>query len=182
MKRDNEKRQWVTTGRHIHQEILPGSQNMEDDPIFSVNGHLIFNYEYYNNGVRILPSGTYLSSPLDVDKDNTVGLGNDFFKTHYNEIVCNTVGHDCKMEVAPHQDCPLNLHSMKPSCGTRKVLGTDATGNDGYCKFEKVPSYGSYAILVDDNWGHFPSLESINSLESAPIILSSTLLTNTTVW
>ena len=66
------ERTYVTIGGHIHEEILT-TRNFSDDPIFSTGGHLIFNYKYFNNGVRIVPSQAHLSV-LVVDTDNTYVL------------------------------------------------------------------------------------------------------------
>ena len=49
-----EKRNTVTEGGYVYVDILPTAKNLSNDPIFFVEGDLIFNYEYGDNGVRIV--------------------------------------------------------------------------------------------------------------------------------
>ena len=157
------KRTTVTTGGHIQAKLLPTAPMPADDPIFSVNGNLIFNYEFANNGVRIVLSESYLSK-LDADDDNTYGLGNDLFKTPYTDSNCRTEDNGCIYEVGPIQDCPYNPIALSQSCGSKKVLGSDATGNILWCRFSKAEDYGSYAIYVlnaSANFRLFPNLNDI---------------------
>ena len=54
-------RQIVTSGGSIQESIAEEAENLEDDPIFSVDGDLAFNWAYANNGCRIALTGGILS-------------------------------------------------------------------------------------------------------------------------
>ena len=157
-------RNTVTENGHLHEEILPNAENVSDDPIFSVDGDLIFNYEFADNGVRIVMSGAYRSGP-DTNDDNTYGFGMDLAKSYYGESSCTVTNSDCSYEAAPYQHCPFDYNADKVVCGARKVLGTDATGDDNHCKVSKGSDYGSYAIYVGNNSERFPPLKNIINLE-----------------
>ena len=53
----NPGREVVTEGGPLQEEISDGAQDMADDPVFSVDGDLAFNWGYGNNGVRIVLTG-----------------------------------------------------------------------------------------------------------------------------
>ena len=156
-------RNTVTENGHLHEEILPNAENVSDDPIFSEDGDLIFNYEFSDNGVRIVMSKAHLSD-LHANDDNTYGFGMDLYiLSPRNVSGCTTGNSDCSIEAAPSQNCPSDQGRI--TCGARKVLGTDATGNDNYCKVSKGSDYGSYAIYVRNNSERFPPLKDIINLE-----------------
>ena len=162
-------RNTVTVGGYVYEELPTAAKNQSDDPIFSKGGNLIFNYEYTDNGVRIVMSESHLSA-VDGNDDNTHGIGMDWYKNSRDEEGCTSVSPICLVEVAAIQDCPLILPEGI-LCAAKKILGTDSTGDNGYCRFEKVKDYGSYAIYVGNNSDLFPLLRQIGSLGS--IMLSS---------
>ena len=157
------KRKTVTQGGHIYQNIIKTAHNLFDDPVFSVGGDLIFNYEFADNGIRIVLSESPLSE-VNTNDDNTHGLGMDIGKTLHTKAECKTINPECIIEVAPIQDCPFKIELNAASCGKRKTLGTDSTGTHKLCEFQKVPDYGSYAIYVGSDTLVFPKLEQIEKL------------------
>ena len=86
-------------------------------------------------------------SAVDDNDDNTHGIGIDLYKSLYNEPECISQSDNCLAEAAAIQDCPFHMRGGV-SCGGRKTLGKDSTGDNGNCKFKKVKDYGSYAIYV----------------------------------
>ena len=107
-------------------------------------------------------------SAVDVNDDNTHGIGIDLYKNPYNEPGCISQGDSCLAEAAAIQDCSFHMIGGV-SCGARKTLGTDSTGDDGFCKLKKVKDYGSYAIYVGNDVNRLPLLSKIGFLGSGII-------------
>ena len=166
-------RNTVTENGHLHEEILPNAEHLSDDPIFSGDGDLIFNYEFSDNGVRIVMSKAYLSG-LHANDDNTYGFGMDLYILSPRSVSgCTTGNSNCSIEAAPSQNCPFDQGLGRITCGARKVLGTDATGDDNHCKVSKGSDYGSYAIYVGNNSERFPPLKDIINLEISVLSFTS---------
>ena len=89
----------MTEGGPLQESISAMAKNLEDDPVFSVNGDLAFNWVYTNNGVRIVLTGGHLSA-ADSNVENTHGLGNHIsFGEHTGAREISNI-HDC-----PHPSC-----------------------------------------------------------------------------
>jgi hypothetical protein len=139
----NPGRQIVTEGGPIQESVSQNAQNMADDPIFSVDGDLAFNWGYSGNGARIALTGGHLSG-VDENDDNTHGLGNHF--------ACNPhTGKPLSTEYAklwPHE-----ISVIQNSWAPTKVQGTDhGTGT----KYISGPVYGNYALYVSEDATSFP--------------------------
>lgn len=133
----NPGRQIVTQGGPIQDTFSNGAKNLEDDPIFSVNGDLAFNWAYDNNGCRIALTGGHLSPP-NVNDDNTHGLGQDFYGDPLTNTAWSYPGNAVDASVI--QDC-----SLVKGCKNLRFQGK----NGGEV-------YGSYAIYVSMYADSFP--------------------------
>jgi len=74
-----------TSANHIWEYKSPEMMSGKYDPIFSVNGKLVFNWLYRDNGVRIGVSGNYRGRgalTASINDDTFVGLGNSFALDH----------------------------------------------------------------------------------------------------
>ena len=137
-------RRIVTTGGPIFGYTAPGAHNLADDPIFGVGGDLAFNWGYTDNGHRIVLTGGYLS-PVNVNDDNTHGLGNHFAVNAKTNTVSNPVW---THEISNIQDCPL------ATCKSVRIQGTDH-GTGPHLK--SGPVYGNYAVYVSNDLKSFPT-------------------------
>ena len=161
----SEKNRFIgTEGGDIHREIL--GANKPGDPIFSVNGNLVFNWRYADNGCRLALDGGHLSDE-DSNDDNTHGIG-----THYKILdfsICNASEvMPCQAEVTQIQDCALKQNppdNWYHECGDTKSLGTDSTGGEIWCNYTQDAKYGDYAIFIStsDSFS-FPKLGMIRKL------------------
>ena len=115
---------------------------MEDDPIFSVEGDLVFNWGYSYSGVRVALTGGHLSD-VDSDDQNTHGLG--------GHIVC-----DPRTGVSHNDDYRYEIDIICPGSVCFKVQGTDHGGTPRY-RSNRVPAYGNYAIYVSSDASTFPT-------------------------
>ena len=143
-----------TLGGELQNTVLPNAQFLDDDPIFSLDGDLAFNWRYANNGCRIALNSSNLS-PADSDDDNTHGFGNHFA---VNPKSCQAEGNQdlWSHEMSVIQDCPT------PSCTTVKTVGTDhGTG----ASLTSGPLYGQYAIFVSQFSKNFPLIGRGKTLE-----------------
>ena len=143
----NPGRRIETVGGHLEKYVLPNAPNMADDPIFSVDGDLAFNWGYSDNGCRIAVDGSHLSGK-HVNDDNTHGLGNHFA---INPLTCRIVGHAWRFEISNIQNCP------RLSCNHLRVQGDDHGAGP---QFKTGPAYGQYAIYISRHTTHFPHIGS----------------------
>ena len=60
----------VTEGEAIYRKIL--SPDPGDDPIFTVDGDIVLNYRYLNNGIRLMLSGAV---DVNASEDSLPGMG-----------------------------------------------------------------------------------------------------------
>lgn len=134
----------VTEGGPIQESVAADAKNLVDDPIFSVEGDLAFNWGYTDNGHRVVLTGGYLSA-VDANDDNTHGLGNDFWCNYLRGT--SNGGGVWAHEISNIQDCPL------ATCRDVQVQGTDH-GSGGHLK--SGPVYGNYAIYVSKDAATFP--------------------------
>ena len=140
----NPGRQIVTKGGPIQESISVNATNLEDDPIFSVDGDLAFNWAFGDNGCRIVLTGGHLSG-ADENDDNTHGLGNDF---HCNPRTNIQFSKYRNHDVSNIQDC-----SWKKGCTDKNVK---IQGTDHGIQFSDGPVYGNYAIYVSMEAESFP--------------------------
>ena len=147
--RDVSPGRWIVTeGGPLQEEVANNAANLHDDPIFSVGGDLAFNWCNGNNGHRIVMTGGFLAprwTTINVDDDNTHGLGNHF--------ACNCeAGNDgyaeWEHEISNIQDCPNAL------CLNQVQQGTDHGSGP---TLKSGPVYGNYAIYVSRDADSFPS-------------------------
>jgi len=78
---DKTSRFKATQDNYIYSYISDTMQGKDQDPIFAVDGGLVFNWQYSNNGVRIGNSGAYTKGSLpgeSLDDDSYRGLGNEY--------------------------------------------------------------------------------------------------------
>ncbi|XP_063689366.1 uncharacterized protein LOC134822313 [Bolinopsis microptera] len=143
-KNQNPGRQIVTKGGPIQESISVNATNLEDDPIFSVDGDLAFNWAFGDNGCRIVLTGGHLSGANEND-DNTHGLGNDF---HCNPRTNIPFSKYRNHDVSNIQDC-----SWKKGCTDKNVK---IQGTDHGIQFSDGPVYGNYAIYVSMEAESFP--------------------------
>jgi len=118
--------------------IPNGMENKKMDPIFSVDGGLVFNWVHSDNGVRIGNSKAYSGDGLpheNENKDNYQGIGNDWNPT----------------PIVAWHDVGLN----QPD-GSYLVQGTD---HGTSLKSGKL--YGQYAIYISNSATTFPC-ENVN--------------------
>jgi len=139
----------VTEGGPVFEYSVPGAHNLGDDPIFSVEGDLAFNWGYSRNGARLVLTGGHLSR-ADVDDDNTHGFGNNFW-VRPKMVEDPEASPDWAHEISNIQDCPV-----QGCAGVKgvKMQGTDH-GSGSYLK--SGPVYGNYAIYISDETPSFPT-------------------------
>jgi len=127
----------ATKDTHIYSYIAYDMENEKEDPIFSVNGGLVFNWWWAGNRVRIGNSAAYSGDGLpEIGQngalDNYQGIGNDFanFKGYSHDVGLN-----------------------QPDCsGTNcRVQGTDHG-----TLLKNGPLYGQYAIYISNTATTFP--------------------------
>jgi hypothetical protein len=138
----NTERYTATNDHHIYKWVSPDLVELSKDPIFAVDGDLVFNWWYSNNGVRIANSNTYVHGALPGTGDNSDdyhGLGNEFGADTANAHGSSSWWHD----IGQHQG---NCHG-----GSCAIMGTDhgSALNDGTL-------YGQYAVFTSDIATTFP--------------------------
>jgi len=130
----------VATSNYIYSDISPNMLAKSKDPIFNVDGALVFNWWYSNNGVRIGNSNNWCNNNglpgVDVNPDNFWGLG--------NEVSGSTKGRTRNnwFDVAK-QDCTKNWW-LRPQ------------GSDHSARFTSGTLYGQYAIYISNEAKTFP--------------------------
>jgi len=135
----------ATKDHHTYSYISKDMKHMTKDPIFAVDGGLVFNWWYSNNGARIGNSNAYSGNGLPAADqnhalDNYQGFGNDFGANTKNGGGSSYWWHD----VGVHQkDC------SGPHCAIQ--------GKDHGTSFKKDGTlFGQYAIYISDNATSFP--------------------------
>jgi len=136
------------TSRHIathpnynFSDISPTMKDKDKDPIFAVNGALVFNWWHSNNGVRIGNSKTYCGSGLpgaSVDADSYFGIGNEIYGNTKNGGGSSDHWFDVSV-----QDC------------SAKTWAYRAQGTDHGRSFNDGTMYGQYAVYVSDKGRKF---------------------------
>jgi len=126
------KRQIITEGGPHHQHITAGMAGQAKDVIFGVDGDLAVNWQYSNNGARIVLTGTHLSKH-NVNDDDTHGLGNEFGARTDLGRGSSSWWHDVSIIQG-------NCHGG--TCGVQ--------GNDHGHRMHNGPVYGQYAIYVTE--------------------------------
>ena len=129
-------RQIVTEGGPIQESIAENAENIDDDPIFAVDGDLAFNWIYFNNGNRITLTGGHLSE-ADSNDDNTRGIGNTYSGNVKEGIRTNE----------------YYISDVTRAAGTDKYT---VQGTDHGSKLTGGPAYGNYAIFVSTRKVWFP--------------------------
>ncbi|XP_063683683.1 uncharacterized protein LOC134818173 [Bolinopsis microptera] len=135
----NPGREVVTEGGPLQEDVSKTAQNMADDPIFSVDGDLAFNWAYGNNGVRIVLTGGHLSV-LGSNDHNTHGLGNHFAVNPHTGITT-------------HMEWAHEISNIQGSGMPTVVQGIDHGSGNQYIN---GPVYGNYAIYVSEHADTFP--------------------------
>jgi len=128
---DDTSRFIATLDNYTSSYISPTMLHKDEDPFFSVDGGIVFNWRYSNNVVRIANSRFYCGNDLpgeSEDSDDFWGLGNDY---------CDK-GHDCWFDVGMTR------------CAKWKSQGTDHGSLKGGALL------GQYAVYVSDKGGSFP--------------------------
>ena len=151
-------RSTVTSGGPLQEAIAEDALNMEDDPIFSVGGDLVFNWgsdrnrdgtwPSYADGVRIALTGGHLTD-VDSRDQNTRGIGGHLY---CNPVTGVSYSSHYRYEIAVIQDCPNSSSCW--SSGNYTIMGTDRGGGYGY--YKSVEVYGQYAIYVSPDASTFP--------------------------
>ena len=138
----------MTTGGSIQNFAIPNIENVDNDPIFSVDGDIAVNWLYgQDNGVRIALTKGHFSAEENFDH-NIDGLGIDL-GLRKDKIE----GEKYKIEVSNIQNC-----SGSP-CGPsqQKIQGKD---HGDY--YESGVVYGNYAIYVSNSTTKFPYDQKLN--------------------
>jgi len=129
------QRSQVTTGGPL---FTVENTHKEGDPIFTYDGDLVFNWFHANNGARIAVVGGFLSD-VDVNDDDTHGLGNEFgAETHANGRAQSTGSTSWWHDVAMAQD----------DCHGGSDTPCLIQGSDHGTSIEDGDVLGSYAIFV----------------------------------
>jgi len=131
----------ATYGNYTYTYMSASMANKDKDPIFAVDGALVFNWVASNDGVRIGSSNTHCGKELPAVNSNPnafFGLGNDI-DMHPQTLSASTGW----WSDAGSYDC--NTHYSKRAQGTDH--GTGLT--DGV-------AYGQYAVYVSDSAETFP--------------------------
>ena len=130
----------ASEGGPIQVSVDTNAPNLEDDPIFSVDGDLALNWWGNYRASRIMLTGGFTKGDLLTYH----GLGN-----HMN---CNCHSgsardNNYRFEVSNKQKCPFS------SCSKPVIQGTDF-GSTSY--FQTGPVYGNYALYVSLRADSFP--------------------------
>jgi len=126
----------ATLDNYTSSYISPTMLHRDKDPIFSVDGGIVFNWRYSDNGVRIANSEFYCGSNLPgetLNSDDYWGLGNDY----------------C-VSPTPRTGCVFDVGVTR--CGIRTCQGTD----HGTYRIQPKAMLGQYAVYVSDVAGSFP--------------------------
>jgi len=119
----------ATFKNYTYTYISPDMSEVENDPFFSADGGLVFNFRYHDNGVRIGNRGW----PKTLTDDSFQGLGNTFSS---NEEVWHDVGDKCRQR-----------------CRTQgKDRGMNNNPPESWL-------YAQYAVFISDDAETFPCLK-----------------------
>jgi len=127
----------ATSDKYTYNYRSPKKSSAKKDPIFSVDGQLVFNWLYGDNGVRIGVSGNYRGSgslPKNPGDDTFVGLGNSF------DIKSNEGNSHWKHDVGVY----------------KKYRVGSSQGKDHGSRVSDGHMVGQYAIFVSDAAARFP--------------------------
>jgi len=142
----------MATKAHYLSNYTPNDmKNKKTDPIFAVDGGLVFNWWYGgpkgNNGVRIGNSKAYSGAGLPAEDqshwiDNYHGLGNEFGAETKNGHGSSVWWHD------------LGVYKINDNCSGNncRIQGTD----HGTAFKQDGTYYGQYAIYISDKAKYFP--------------------------
>lgn len=132
----------ATYNHSIHSFISDSIKDKENDPIFSVDGGLVFNWHFGNNGVRIGNSKTWHKDGLPAEgdsQDDYHGIGNDFAGEPKRGIGSSSWWHDVSLKQAA-------CHGS--SCAVQ--------GTDHGTSLSSGKLYGQYAIYISDEAEKIP--------------------------
>jgi len=137
---DKTSRLLATDDNYIYNYISDGMKGKDKDPIFAFDGGLVFNWWYYNNGVRIGNSGAYAKGGLPgetINDDGFRGLG--------NEYKANTKAGQAST------GCWFDVGLIGPTSFKETAQGSDhgTSMKDGIL-------YGHYAVYTSDDADKFP--------------------------
>lgn len=146
----------ATYDHNTYSYISPTMLAQDKDPIFNVEGALVFNWVYSDNGVRIGNSNNYCSgSDLPgetVNSDDFFGLGNDIaIRTPPLTTYCFDVG---------VQQCDRNRAGR-------------VQGSDHGTVFQDGTLFGQYAIYISNEAKTFPCEGFKLQISMDPISLQS---------
>ena len=123
-----------------------------NDPIFSVNGNLIFNWRISDNGIRLTTSETqslkFHNEIGDIDYDNCGGIGVQVGDVpRCGSLYTATYGYEVGL-INPNLGFP----------GVLKVLGSNHGTGSNYVEFESVDCDFNYAVFISSTFSykHFP--------------------------
>jgi len=125
----------ATYDNYTSSYISPTMLIIDKDPFFSVDGGIVFNWVWSNNGVRIANSEFYCGSdrPGEAEtSDNYWGLGNDY-------------------GLRPDSKCWFDAGMTQ--CGGIQNQGTDHGPNE---HMKDNAMFGQYAVYVSDEADSFP--------------------------
>jgi len=131
----------ATYDNHSFSDISPTMKDKNKDPIFAVDGALVFNWWHSNDGVRIGNSKAYCKSQLPEEDENSNdywGLGNEVSADTKNGGGSSVYWFDVGI-----QDCGMEYNSR-------------AQGSDHGTSMKDGTVYGQYAVYVSDEKGTFP--------------------------
>jgi len=132
----------VATYNSTYTYISYNMANQESDPIFGVDGALVFNWWHTNDGVRIASSNAHCADDLPSSSENSnkfFGLGNEIDSPDASSGKGSTVW----WSDAGTYECGIGY--------TNRAQGSD-TGT----KHADREAFGQYAVFVSDDAKIFP--------------------------
>jgi len=132
----------VATYNSTFTYISHNMANQESDPIFAVDGALVFNWWHSSDGVRIASSNAHCDDDLPSSSENTnkfFGLGNEI----HSNYVSSGEGSTQWWSDAGTYECSVS-HNKR------------AQGSDTGTGFTDREAFGQYAVYVSDDAKIFP--------------------------
>jgi len=133
----------ATHDKYSYSYVSDTMEGKDKDPIFAVDGGLVFNWWYANNGVRIGNSGAYVKGGLpgiNVNDDGFRGIGNEYGGKTKEGLGSSSWWFD------------VGLYIKK---FVRKMNKHSAQGKDHGTSMFDGKLYGQYAVYTSDDEDKF---------------------------
>jgi len=151
--KDKSSRFKATDDKYTYSYISDTMKGRDNDPIFSADGAVVFNWWYSHNGVRIGNSGAYVNDGLPgeaVNDDGFRGLGNEYHANTKAGLGSTNWWFDVGL-IGPN------------------LSKNTAQGTDHGTSINDQTLYGHYAVYTSDEADKFPCKGKLKIFLSDPV-------------